>query len=51
MNRLELWGKDPLAGKTVLDIGCGGGIFSEAMAKLGAKVTGIDATEASVDAA
>ena len=32
----------PLAGKTVLDVGCGGGILSEAMAARGAKVTGID---------
>ncbi|MGD8768732.1 MAG: bifunctional 2-polyprenyl-6-hydroxyphenol methylase/3-demethylubiquinol 3-O-methyltransferase UbiG [Desulfobacterales bacterium] len=32
-----------LAGKQVLDIGCGGGILSEAMAKIGAQVTGIDA--------
>jgi len=31
-----------LAGKTVLDIGCGGGILSEAMAQRGARVTGID---------
>ena len=31
-----------LAGKSVLDIGCGGGILSEAMAAAGAKVTGID---------
>jgi 2-polyprenyl-6-hydroxyphenyl methylase/3-demethylubiquinone-9 3-methyltransferase len=31
-----------LAGKQVLDIGCGGGILSEAMAELGARVTGID---------
>lgn len=32
----------PLAGKAVLDVGCGGGILSEAMAALGAAVTGID---------
>jgi 2-polyprenyl-6-hydroxyphenyl methylase / 3-demethylubiquinone-9 3-methyltransferase len=35
----------PLAGKAVADIGCGGGILSEAMAKKGAKVTGIDLSE------
>ena len=32
----------PLSGKTVLDVGCGGGILSESMAALGAHVTGID---------
>jgi ubiquinone biosynthesis O-methyltransferase len=31
-----------LAGKTVLDVGCGGGILSESMAQRGATVTGID---------
>ena len=36
----------PLAGKRVLDVGCGGGILSEAMAALGAKVTGIDMGQA-----
>ncbi len=35
-----------LAGKTVLDIGCGGGILSESMAQRGANVTGIDMGEA-----
>ncbi|MBP0048481.1 bifunctional 2-polyprenyl-6-hydroxyphenol methylase/3-demethylubiquinol 3-O-methyltransferase UbiG [Marinobacterium sp. AK62] len=35
-----------LAGKTVLDVGCGGGILSEAMAQRGASVTGIDMGEA-----
>jgi 2-polyprenyl-6-hydroxyphenyl methylase / 3-demethylubiquinone-9 3-methyltransferase len=34
-----------LAGARVLDVGCGGGILSEAMAKAGAMVTGIDASE------
>lgn len=35
----------PLAGKRVIDVGCGGGLLSEAMAKLGADVTGIDLGE------
>jgi len=35
-----------LSGKTVIDIGCGGGILSESMAKRGAHVTGIDMGEA-----
>ena len=34
-----------LSGKTVLDVGCGGGILSESMAQTGAKVTGIDLGE------
>jgi len=44
--RLE-WinGKTPLPGKKVVDIGCGGGILAESMAKKGATVTGIDLSE------
>ena len=38
-------GLAPLAGKSALDIGCGGGILAEAMAKRGARVTGIDLSE------
>jgi 2-polyprenyl-6-hydroxyphenyl methylase/3-demethylubiquinone-9 3-methyltransferase len=34
-----------LAGKTVVDIGCGGGILSESMAAKGAAVTGVDMSE------
>lgn len=34
-----------LAGKRVLDVGCGGGLLSEGMAALGARVTGIDLAE------
>ncbi len=40
-----------LAGKRVLDVGCGGGILSEAMARRGATVTGIDPGEEAVGAA
>ena len=36
----------PLSGMRVLDVGCGGGILSEAMTALGAEVTGIDMGEA-----
>jgi 2-polyprenyl-6-hydroxyphenyl methylase/3-demethylubiquinone-9 3-methyltransferase len=48
LNPLRLrWidGLAPLAGKRVLDVGCGGGILAEAMARLGASVTGIDLSE------
>jgi 2-polyprenyl-6-hydroxyphenyl methylase/3-demethylubiquinone-9 3-methyltransferase len=48
LNPLRLgWidGLADLAGKRVLDVGCGGGILSEAMARCGAEVTGIDLSE------
>jgi len=41
----------PLAGLRVLDIGCGGGLLSEAMAERGAAVTGIDVAERNLDIA
>lgn len=41
----------PLAGLSILDLGCGGGLLSEPLARMGAKVTGIDATAESVDVA
>ncbi|MCD8523226.1 MAG: bifunctional 2-polyprenyl-6-hydroxyphenol methylase/3-demethylubiquinol 3-O-methyltransferase UbiG [Saccharospirillaceae bacterium] len=41
----------PLAGKAVLDVGCGGGILSEGMANRGAAVTGIDMGEANLNTA
>ncbi len=34
----------PLSGISVLDIGCGGGLLSEPMSRMGASVTGIDAS-------
>src|ERR687893_2123507 len=37
-------GRTPLAGKTALDVGCGAGLLAEPLARLGAKVTGIDAS-------
>jgi len=40
-----------LTGKSLLDVGCGGGILSESLAKVGAKVTGLDLAEASLDIA
>jgi 2-polyprenyl-6-hydroxyphenyl methylase / 3-demethylubiquinone-9 3-methyltransferase len=40
-----------LRGKPVLDVGCGGGILSEAMARAGARVLGIDLSQAVLDVA
>ncbi|MEZ5909889.1 MAG: bifunctional 2-polyprenyl-6-hydroxyphenol methylase/3-demethylubiquinol 3-O-methyltransferase UbiG [Hyphomicrobiaceae bacterium] len=41
----------PYEGLSVLDIGCGGGLVSEPVARLGAKVTGLDPAEANIEAA
>ena len=41
----------PLQGLTVLDIGCGGGLLSEPLARLGATITGIDPAPNSIAAA
>jgi 2-polyprenyl-6-hydroxyphenyl methylase / 3-demethylubiquinone-9 3-methyltransferase len=40
-----------LAGKRVVDVGCGGGIFAEALARLGADVTGIDLSDKGIGVA
>ena len=40
-----------LSGIQLLDVGCGGGILSEPMARLGANVTGIDASSPNIDVA
>lgn len=37
-----------LSGLSLLDIGCGGGLISEPMARLGAQVTGVDASEKNI---
>lgn len=41
----------PLAGRRVLDVGCGGGILAESMAAAGAEVTGIDLSEKALSVA
>uniref|UniRef100_A0A6M2CUZ9 Ubiquinone biosynthesis O-methyltransferase, mitochondrial n=1 Tax=Rhipicephalus microplus TaxID=6941 RepID=A0A6M2CUZ9_RHIMP len=41
----------PLLGLKILDVGCGGGLLSEPLARLGATVTGIDPTPGSIDVA
>jgi 2-polyprenyl-6-hydroxyphenyl methylase/3-demethylubiquinone-9 3-methyltransferase len=41
----------PLSGLTILDIGCGGGLISEPLARLGAAVTGIDPGAENIKAA
>ena len=43
--------KKPLAGLRLLDIGCGGGLLCEPMARLGATVIGVDAAERNVKTA
>ena len=41
----------PLAGKTVLDVGCGAGLLCEPLARMGAHVTGLDAAPENIAAA
>ncbi len=48
---LKLGAKRPLEGLRLLDIGCGGGLVSEPMARLGASVTAVDASEANIKTA
>lgn len=42
---------DGLFGKRVVDVGCGGGLLSEAMTKLGASVSGLDMSEEALNVA
>lgn len=44
-------GPSPFAGLRLLDIGCGGGLISEPMARLGAEVVGADAAERNIPVA
>lgn len=48
---LDARGMRPLAGLRALDIGCGGGLISEPLARMGASVTGIEPKEANIKAA
>ena len=45
------YNKTPLKNIKILDIGCGGGLLSEPMCRLGAKVTGIDASDKNIKVA
>ncbi|AXI44655.1 bifunctional 3-demethylubiquinol 3-O-methyltransferase/2-polyprenyl-6-hydroxyphenol methylase [Sulfitobacter sp. SK012] len=47
----DLKSAKPLAGLRILDIGCGGGLLSEPMARLGAEVVGADAAERNIPVA
>jgi 2-polyprenyl-6-hydroxyphenyl methylase / 3-demethylubiquinone-9 3-methyltransferase len=50
------WGGDesgfaPLTGKSAIDVGCGAGLLAEPLARLGARVTGVDAAAENIGAA
>lgn len=48
----ELWGQErPLKGKTAIDLGCGGGLVTAPLARMGAQALGVDGAEEAVAAA
>jgi 2-polyprenyl-6-hydroxyphenyl methylase / 3-demethylubiquinone-9 3-methyltransferase len=49
--RLDSAGFEPLAGRTALDVGCGAGLLTEPLARLGARATGLDAAPENIGAA
>lgn len=48
---LRTMGMKPLAGITILDVGCGGGLISEPLSRLGGTVTGLDPSPETIAAA
>ncbi|KAG9443644.1 hypothetical protein H6P81_014984 [Aristolochia fimbriata] len=46
--RKDPYGPRPFEGLKILDVGCGGGILSEPLARMGATVTGIDAVDKNI---
>ena len=49
--KLEARAGAPLAGVSLLDVGCGAGLFAEPLARLGADVVGVDPAPAAIEAA
>ena len=49
--QLDTTSFSPLAGKTAIDVGCGAGLLCEPLARLGARVTGLDAAPENIAAA
>jgi 2-polyprenyl-6-hydroxyphenyl methylase/3-demethylubiquinone-9 3-methyltransferase len=49
--QLDECSRTPLEGKSALDVGCGAGLLAEPLARLGAKVTGVDASPEVIDVA
>jgi 2-polyprenyl-6-hydroxyphenyl methylase / 3-demethylubiquinone-9 3-methyltransferase len=49
--RFKRQGNAPLEGLSILDIGCGAGLLSEPLSRLGARVTGLDPAAAAIEAA
>lgn len=49
--QIEGFRSNPLVGLDVLDVGCGGGILSESLTRLGGRVHGIDASEKAIEIA
>ena len=47
----DLKSQNDLSGISILDVGCGGGLLSEPLARLGAEVTGIDASSKNINVA